>query len=169
MELTFPTGFVWGAATAAYQVEGGARDGGRGPSIWDTFAHTPGKVRNGDTGDTAADHYHRWAEDLELMAGLGLKGYRFSVAWPRVQPAGSGAVNQQGLDFYQRLVDGLLEHGIAPALTLYHWDLPQPLQDAGGWQSRDTAERPGLRPSPPRRCIHSTITSFRSYAKGEPA
>ncbi|HZG96528.1 MAG TPA: GH1 family beta-glucosidase [Mycobacteriales bacterium] len=141
MELTFPTGFVWGAATAAYQVEGGARDGGRGPSIWDTFAHTPGKVRNGDTGDTAADHYHRWAEDLELMAGLGLKGYRFSVAWPRVQPAGSGAVNQQGLDFYQRLVDGLLEHGIAPALTLYHWDLPQPLQDAGGWQSRDTAER----------------------------
>jgi beta-glucosidase len=137
----FPAGFVWGAATAAYQIEGAVRADGRGPSIWDTFSHTPDKVRNGDTGDVACDHYHRVDEDVALMAELGLRAYRFSVAWPRVVPTGSGAVNQAGLDFYSRLVDRLLEHGITPTATLYHWDLPQPLEDAGGWTNRATAER----------------------------
>ncbi|MDQ2748847.1 MAG: beta-glucosidase [Actinomycetota bacterium] len=139
--LTFPTGFVWGAATAAYQIEGAVQEDGRGTSIWDTFCDTPGRILNGDTGDVACDHYHRSAEDIAIMAGLGLNGYRFSVAWPRIVPTGSGAVNQAGLDFYSRLVDGLLEAGISPLLTLYHWDLPQPLQDAGGWANRDTASR----------------------------
>ncbi|GAA2610026.1 GH1 family beta-glucosidase [Actinomadura fulvescens] len=139
--MGFPAGFQWGVATAAYQIEGAVDEDGRGPSTWDTFAHTPGRVKDGHTGDVACDHYHRWPEDLELMAGLGIDSYRFSVAWPRVQPAGSGAVNAKGLDFYERLVDGLLERGISPAATLYHWDLPQPLEDAGGWMSRDTAYR----------------------------
>ncbi|MFY1701163.1 GH1 family beta-glucosidase [Micromonospora sp. WMMA1923] len=140
-QLTFPPGFLWGAATAAYQIEGAATEGGRGPSIWDTFSHTPGRVVGGHTGDVACDHYHRVASDVRLMAGLGLQSYRFSVAWPRVQPTGSGAANQQGLDFYRRLVDELLAHDIEPWLTLYHWDLPQPLEDAGGWPARDTAAR----------------------------
>ncbi len=139
--LRFPAGFVWGTATAAYQIEGAVAEDGRGPSIWDTFCHTPGRIHGGDTGDIAVDHYHRMAEDIALMAELGLNGYRFSVAWPRIVPAGSGAVNQAGLDFYARLVDGLLGHGIVPLLTLYHWDLPQPLQDTGGWANRDTAAR----------------------------
>lgn len=139
--LRFPDGFLWGTATASYQVEGAVGEDGRGVSIWDTFSHTPGKVFHGDTGDIAADHYHRWEDDVALMAGLGLNAYRFSIAWPRVQPAGSGPYEQRGLDFYRRLVDRLGEHGIVPAATLYHWDLPQPLQDAGGWSSRDTAER----------------------------
>jgi beta-glucosidase len=140
-ELEFPTGFVWGAATAAYQIEGAAAEDGRGPSIWDTFAHTPGRVLRGDTGDQAADHYHRFREDVTLMAGLGISAYRFSISWPRVLPEGSGQVNQQGLDFYRRLVDCLLEAGIQPWPTLYHWDLPQALEDAGGWPNRDTAYR----------------------------
>ncbi len=139
--LTFPAGFLWGAATAAYQVEGAANEEGRGVSIWDTFCKTPGKVTNGDTGDVACDHYHRYREDIELMAHLGLKAYRFSVAWPRILPAGIGGVNEAGLDFYDRLVDALLAKGIEPFATLYHWDLPQRLQDdLGGWPSRDIVE-----------------------------
>lgn len=137
----FPAGFLWGAATASYQIEGAATEDGRGPSIWDTFSHTPGRVRDGDTGDVACDSYHRWPEDVALLAGLGAGAYRFSVAWPRVQPTGSGEVNAAGLDYYERLVDGLVGAGIAPVLTLYHWDLPQALQDSGGWHARDTAQR----------------------------
>jgi beta-glucosidase len=137
----FPAGFLWGAATAAYQVEGAATEGGRGTSIWDTFSHTPGLVTGGDTGDVAADHFHRYREDVAMMSRLGLQSYRFSVAWPRVQPDGTGAPNQDGLDFYRRLVDELRSHDIEPWVTLYHWDLPQALQDAGGWTARDTAER----------------------------
>ncbi|MDG4766961.1 GH1 family beta-glucosidase [Solwaraspora sp. WMMD406] len=140
-QLFFPPGFLWGAATAAYQIEGAASVDGRTPSIWDTFSHTPGKVLGGDSGDVACDHYHRYRDDVGLMAELGLKSYRFSVSWPRVQPGGSGAANQAGLDFYRRLVDELLQHDIEPWLTLYHWDLPQPLEDAGGWPERDTAAR----------------------------
>jgi beta-glucosidase len=134
---------VWGAATSAFQVEGSTTADGRGPSIWDTFAATPGRISDGSTGDPAADHYRLWESDLDLIADQGLAAYRFSVAWPRIQPTGSGAVNQAGVDFYRRLVDGLLDRGIHPAITLYHWDLPQALQDAGGWPARDTAERFG--------------------------
>jgi beta-glucosidase len=139
--VRFPEGFLWGSATASYQIEGAVDEDGRGPSIWDTSSHTPGKVRHGDTGDIACDHYHRIEEDLDLMASLGLQAYRFSVAWPRVQPEGSGPVNQRGLDFYRRLVDGLRQRSIEPMLTLYHWDLPQALEDRGGWTSRETSER----------------------------
>jgi beta-glucosidase len=139
--LRFPAGFVFGAATASYQIEGAVDEDGRGPSIWDTFSHTPGKTHDGDTGDVATDHYHRYPEDVALMADLGLAAYRFSVAWPRVLPEGAGRVEQRGLDFYRRLVDELLEHGVEPWLTLYHWDLPQALQDQGGWAARDTAAR----------------------------
>jgi len=135
----FPKGFRFGTATASYQIEGAVREDGRAPSIWDTFSHTPGKVKNGDHGDVACDHYHRWREDLDLMQRLGLDAYRFSVAWPRVVPQGRGAVNARGLDFYDRLVDGLLERGLSPHATLYHWDLPQALQDRGGWTRRETA------------------------------
>ncbi|MGI5358480.1 GH1 family beta-glucosidase [Streptomyces sp. CA-252508] len=140
-ELTFPARFRWGTATAAYQIEGAADEDGRTPSIWDTFSRTPGKVRNGDTGDIAADHYHRMAEDVALMKDLGVTDYRFSVAWPRVQPTGRGPAVQKGLDFYRRLTDELLSADIRPVLTLYHWDLPQELEDAGGWPHRETAER----------------------------
>ncbi|MCC2268909.1 beta-glucosidase [Streptomyces sp. CT1-17] len=139
--VTFPPAFLWGAATSAYQIEGAAAEDGRTPSIWDTFSHTPGKVHNGDTGDTAADHYHRYRDDVALMKDLGLKAYRFSVSWSRVQPTGRGPAAQRGLDFYRRLVDDLLAAGIEPALTVYHWDLPQELEDAGGWPERDTAYR----------------------------
>ncbi|HEY9367111.1 GH1 family beta-glucosidase [Streptomyces sp.] len=139
--LSFPAGFRWGAATAAYQIEGAAAEDGRTPSIWDAFSRVPGRVRNGDTGDIAADHYHRMPEDIALMRVLGLTDYRFSVGWPRVQPTGRGPANQKGLDFYRRLVDDLLNAGIRPVATLYHWDLPQELEDAGGWPHRDTAER----------------------------
>jgi len=138
--LVFPPGFTFGSATASYQVEGAAAEDGRGPSIWDTFSHTPGRVWNGDTGDVACDHYHRWESDLDLMAELGLDAYRFSIAWPRIMPTGTGEVNRAGIDFYSRLVDGLLERGIRPVATLYHWDLPQPLEDAGGWPVRATAD-----------------------------
>lgn len=136
-----PNGFVYGAATASYQIEGGVTDGGRGVSVWDRFCAEPGHIKDGSTGEVACDHFHRHTEDVELMKHLGLDAYRFSIAWPRIQPSGSGAPNQAGLDFYDKLVDELLEAGIAPAATLFHWDLPQPLQDAGGWQSRETATR----------------------------
>ncbi|GAB3154583.1 GH1 family beta-glucosidase [Micromonospora sonneratiae] len=139
--LRFPDGFGWGAATSAYQIEGAAKDDGRGESIWDTFSHTPGRVHGGDTGDVAADHYHRYLADLDLMKDLGLRTYRFSISWPRIQADGTGKPNQRGLDFYRRLVAGLHERGIAPMATLYHWDLPQALQDVGGWESREVAYR----------------------------
>ncbi|MCX5195458.1 GH1 family beta-glucosidase [Streptomyces sp. NBC_00249] len=138
--LRFPRGFRWGTATAAYQIEGAATEDGRTPSIWDTFSHTPGRVSGGDTGDVATDHYHRMREDVALMKRLGVSDYRFSVAWPRVQPTGRGPAVQKGLDFYRRLADALLEAGIRPVATLYHWDLPQELEDAGGWPRRETAE-----------------------------
>jgi beta-glucosidase len=137
----FPVGFLWGAATAAYQIEGGAAEGGRSPSIWDTYSHTPGRTLNGATGDVAVDHFHRWPADLDTLRDIGVAAYRFSIAWPRVQPGGSGAFNPAGLAFYSALVDGLLERGIAPVVTLYHWDLPQELEDAGGWPNRDTVLR----------------------------
>ncbi|MCV0403964.1 MAG: beta-glucosidase [Chloroflexi bacterium] len=137
---TFPDGFAWGAATASYQIEGAVDADGRGPSIWDVFSHTPGRIRDGSTGDVACDHYHRWAADLDLAAQLGLDAYRFSIAWPRVIPDGDGDVNVRGLDFYDRLVDGLLERGIRPVATLYHWDLPQALEDRGGWAERSAAD-----------------------------
>jgi beta-glucosidase len=137
IDFLFPSGFLWGAATASYQVEGAAFDDGKGESIWDRFSHTPGKIANGDTGDVACDHYHRYREDVEIMRAIGLKAYRFSIAWPRILPQGDGVVNEAGLDFYDRLVDALLAAGIKPMATLYHWDLPQALQDRqGGWASR---------------------------------
>lgn len=138
---TFPSDFVFGSATASYQIEGAVHEGGRGPSIWDTFSHTPGKVLNRDTGDVAADHYHRVAEDVAIMKDLGLEAYRFSVAWPRIQPTGSGEPNAEGLAFYSDLVDRLVAAGIKPVVTLYHWDLPQALEDEGGWSNRETAYR----------------------------
>ena len=134
----FGPNFVFGAATAAYQIEGGQTDG-RGSSIWDTFSATPGNVKNGDTGRIAVDHYHRWPEDLDLVRDGGFDGYRFSLSWPRLIPEGTGAVNQAGLDFYDRLIDGMLERGLKPFATLYHWDLPSPLMDRGGWMNRDIA------------------------------
>jgi beta-glucosidase len=142
-DTPFPDDFVWGAATAAYQIEGAADEDGRGPSIWDTFSRTPGKTLNGDTGDVACDHYHRYPEDVALMRELGLGAYRFSIAWPRIFPSGSGRPNPAGLDFYKRLLDEIGAAGIEPWVTLYHWDLPQTLQDAGGWANRDTALRFG--------------------------
>jgi beta-glucosidase len=138
--LRFPDGFVWGAATSAFQIEGGAELDGRGPSIWDTFCATPGRVRGGDDARTATDHRRRMRDDVALMADLGVQAYRFSVAWPRVLPEGAGAISQPGLDFYRSLVDELLAQGITPVATLYHWDLPQALEDAGGWPVRATAE-----------------------------
>ena len=137
----FPADFVWGASTSSYQIEGAVDADGRGKSIWDIFCHTPGKVKGGDTGDVACDHYHRWPEDVEWLQRGGFSAYRFSTAWPRIMPAGAGAVEARGLDFYDRLVDGLLARGVAPWLCLYHWDLPQALQDQGGWLHRDIAEK----------------------------
>lgn len=139
-KLEFPNNFIWGTATASYQIEGAYDKDGKGESIWDRFSHTEGNVLNGDTGDEACDHYHRYQEDIELMKEIGLDSYRFSISWPRIMPSGKGEVNQKGLEFYSNLVDQLLEAGIEPAITLYHWDLPQALQDKGGWASRDTAE-----------------------------
>jgi beta-glucosidase len=139
--VRFPEEFLWGTATAAYQVEGAVNEDGRGTSIWDTFSHTPGNVLHGDTGDIACDQYDRLEEDLDLMAELDIRAYRFSVAWPRIQPEGRGTANQRGLDYYKRLVDGLHQRDIVPMLTLYHWDLPQALQDRGGWTSRETSVR----------------------------
>ena len=141
--MKFPDGLEWGAATAAYQIDGAAGQDGRGPSIWDTFSHTPGKVRDGDTGDVACDSYHRLDDDLALIEWLGLRAYRFSISWARVLPEGRGAVNRAGLDYYRRLLHGLAQRGVVPYVTLYHWDLPQALQDLGGWNNRDTADRFG--------------------------
>ncbi len=141
--LAFPKGFHWGTATASYQIEGAWNADGKGESIWDRFVRQPGKVKEGATGDVACDHYHRWAEDVALMKSLGMTSYRFSVAWPRIQPTGAGPANAKGLDFYSRLADALLRQGIRPFPTLYHWDLPQALEDAGGWANRDTAARFG--------------------------
>jgi len=137
----FPADFVWGVATSAFQIEGAATLDGKGPSNWDTFCRVPGAIADGSNGDVACDHYHRWAADLDIVQSLGVNAYRFSVSWPRVQPAGSGAWNDKGLDFYERLVDGLLARGVSPYLTLHHWDLPQALQDQGGWTHRDTVHR----------------------------
>jgi beta-glucosidase len=139
-KVTFPEDFVWGCATASYQIEGAWDEDGKGESIWDRFSHTPDHVRDGDTGDVACDHYHRYRGDVALMKELGLQSYRFSIAWPRIFPSGKGQVNQKGLDFYSRLVDELLAAGIMPFPTLYHWDLPQALQDEGGWANRETAQ-----------------------------
>jgi len=139
-KIKFPENFVWGAATASYQIEGAWDAHGKGESIWDRFSHTPGKVDKGDTGDVANDHYHLWRKDIGIMKKLGLKAYRFSTAWPRILPKGRGKVNQKGLDFYSKLVDGLLAANITPFVTLYHWDLPQTLEDEGGWVARSTAE-----------------------------
>ncbi|ANN17332.1 beta-glucosidase [Amycolatopsis orientalis] len=141
MTSTFPPGFRWGVATSAFQIEGATRSDGRGPSIWDTFATVPGAVAGGDTGEPAADHYHHWPRDLDLLTGLGVDSYRFSVSWPRIQPSGRGRVERRGIDFYRRVVEALRARGIEPFLTLYHWDLPQALEDEGGWRARDTAER----------------------------
>jgi beta-glucosidase len=138
-KLSFSHDFIWGVATSAYQFEGAHREDGCGTSIWDTFSHIPDKIRDNDNGDVAADHYHRWKEDIALMSELDIKAYRFSTAWPRILPDGKGSVNRKGLEFYDRLVDELLRRGIEPYVCLYHWDLPQPLQDKGGWPKRDTS------------------------------
>jgi beta-glucosidase len=137
----FPKDFVWGVATSAFQIEGGATLDGKGPSIWDTFCRVPGHIADGSNGDTACDHVHRWAHDLDIVKDLGVDAYRFSVSWPRVQPDGMGEWNAKGLDFYERLVDGMVERGIQPCLTLNHWDLPEALQARGGWAARDTVHR----------------------------
>jgi len=137
----FPEGFLWGVATSAYQIEGSVDVDGRGPSIWDTYSHMPGKIDGGGTGDVACDHYRRWREDVDLIASLDVNAYRFSIAWPRIFPTGAGPVEQRGLDHYSRLIDALLERGVEPVVTLYHWDLPQALEDEGGWRNRDTVER----------------------------
>lgn len=137
--MKLPEGFLVGTATAAYQIEGAWAEDGKGESVWDRFSHTPGKVKTGETGDVACDHYHRWKEDVELMGSMGLNAYRFSVSWPRVMPKGRGQVNEKGIQFYSRLVDALLAKGIRPLVTLYHWDLPQALEDEGGWVNRDIA------------------------------
>lgn len=139
MPAGFPENFIWGLAASAYQIEGAAHADGRGVSIWDTFSHTPGRTKFGETGDVACDHYHRYPEDISIMRSLGVKHYRFSTAWPRILPEGVGSINPAGLDFYDRLVDELLAAGIQPWLTLFHWDLPQTLQDRGGWSNRETA------------------------------
>src|SRR6478735_10181698 len=139
-ESKFPADFLFGAATASYQIEGAVDEDGRGPSIWDTFSHTEGKIWNGDTGDVATDHFHRYADDVAAMAELGLGAYRFSFAWPRIIPTGTGEVNTQGFAFYHRLLDELESKGIEPIATLYHWDLPQALEDKGGWPVRETAD-----------------------------
>jgi len=141
LRLQFPDNFLWGCATASYQVEGAVEADGRGASIWDTFSHTPGKTLHGHTGDVTCDHYHRYPEDIELMKRLGAGAYRFSLAWPRIQPTGSGSVNRAGIEHYRRLCGSLRDAGMKPVVTLYHWDLPQALQDAGGWPARDTAAR----------------------------
>ncbi len=140
-EIAFPRNFFWGAATASYQIEGAWNQDGKGESIWDRFAHTPGKIKNSDNGDVACDSYHRWREDIALLRAMNVNSYRFSVSWPRIQASGAGAANPKGVDYYSRLVDALLEAHIRPMVTLYHWDLPQALEDAGGWPNRDTASK----------------------------
>src|SRR5499426_3765985 len=170
---TFPAGFYWGAATSAYQIEGAWNEDGKGKSIWDTYAHTPGKIKNGDTGDVANDHYHRYREDVAMMKrDLAANAYRFSISWPRIFPEGTGTPNPKGVDFYSRLVDELKAAGIEPFATLYHWDLPQALQDRGGWQSRDIpkafADYAGFMAEKlSDRVKHFfTINEFRSFVDG---
>jgi beta-glucosidase len=178
--LRFPQGFLWGVSTASYQIEGAVEEGGRSPSIWDTFSHTPGAVENGDTGDVACDHYHRYVEDVGLIAGLGVGAYRFSLAWPRLQPSGRGALNEAGVDFYSRLIDELLERGIEPWPTLYHWDLPQTLEEEGGWPARDTTARFAEYAAAVYERLHDRVrywttlnepwcSAFLGYASGEHA
>ncbi len=178
--LSFPPGFVWGVATSAYQIEGAWNEDGRQPSIWDVFSHQPGRIRTGENGDSAADHYHRWQEDIALMSQMGLGAYRFSISWTRVLPQGSGAVNQAGIGFYDRLVDSLLEKGITPYPTLFHYDLPVPLHERGGWPNRDTAKYFGdyaailsQRLSDRATCwiTHNEpwVTAFMGYLSGEHA
>src|SRR5215510_1671567 len=169
----FPNGFFWGTATAAYQIEGAWNEDGKGKSIWDTYAHTPGKIKNGDTGDVANDHYHQYREDVAMMKrDLAANAYRFSISWPRIFPEGTGTPNPKGVDFYSRLVDELKAAGIEPFATLYHWDLPQALQDRGGWQSRDIskafAEYAGyIAEKLSDRVRHFfTINEFRSFVEG---
>src|SRR3954452_20793929 len=180
MMLRFPAGFAWGTATAAYQIEGSVHEDGRGPSIWDTFCNRPGTILNGDTGEVACDHYHRYREDVALLGYLGARSYRFSLAWPRLMPSGSGAINEAGLDFYKRLLDELQRRSIEPWITLYHWDLPQELQDAGGWPSRDAALRfaeyaAAVHERLPDRVRYWTTlnepfnSAFTAYASGEHA
>jgi beta-glucosidase len=140
-EITFPKSFFWGTATASYQIEGAWKEDGKGESIWDRFSHTPGKIKNGDTGDVACDSYHRWGEDIALIRAMNLNSYRFSISWPRIQPNGSGLANSKVIDYYSRIVDALLEAHVRPLVTLYHWDLPQALEDAGGWPNRDTGSK----------------------------
>lgn len=179
-QLDFPPGFLWGAATAAYQIEGAWNEDGKGESIWDRFCRMPGRIRTGETGDVACDHYHRYAEDVAMMAEMGLKSYRFSIAWPRIFPTGGNRPNQPGLDFYRRLLDALHAHNIIPMATLYHWDLPQALQDRGGWINRDTALRfaeyaaflfDRLGAETPFWVTHNEpfVTTFFGYGKGEKA
>ena len=159
-EILFPKNFYWGTATAAYQIEGAWREDGKGESIWDRFAHTPGRVKNGDTGDVACDSYHRWREDIALLKAMNLNSYRFSVSWPRIQAAGSGPANSKGIDYYSRLVDALLEARIRPFVTLYHWDLPQALDDAGGWLNRDTAARFADYVAPVARALGDRVSDW---------
>ena len=157
---SFPSNFLWGVATSSYQIEGGVFEDGRQASIWDTFAGTPGRILGGDTGSVACDHYHLWRDDLELLGSLGVNAYRFSVAWPRILPQGTGKVNHLGLDFYERLVDGLLERDIAPFCTLYHWDLPQALEDRGGWLNRDITEAFGEYADAVTRRLGDRVAAF---------
>ena len=140
MNIIFPKKFLWGAATASYQIEGSYNIDGKGESIWDKFTHTPGKIKNNENGDVAVDHYNRYKEDIKLMSDINMSAYRFSLAWTRILPEGKGSVNQKGLDFYSRLIEELLENNIKPLMTLYHWDLPQSIQDEGGWSNRDTSK-----------------------------
>ena len=139
MNILFPKNFLWGAATASYQIEGAFKSDGKGESIWDRFTHTEGKIKNNENGDIAVDHYNRYKEDVKLMSDIKMSAYRFSLAWTRILPEGKGTVNQKGIDFYSRLIDELLENNIKPLATLYHWDLPQKIQDNGGWSNRDTS------------------------------
>jgi len=164
----FPDGFLFGASTAAYQIEGAASEDGRGPSIWDKFSHTPGKIVGDDNGDVACDHYHRYPEDLALMRELGLNAYRLSTSWSRILPEGRGAMNAKGLEFYERLVDAVLGAGIEPWICLYHWDLPQALEDRGGWQNRDCA-RWACATSPPSTSPTSPSSRAMATASTPPA
>ena len=134
-QIHFPENFIWGTATSAYQIEGAVKEDGRGESVWDRFCNTPGMIRTGETGEIACDHYHRYREDIDIMAKIGIKAYRFSIAWPRIIPDGVGLINEKGLDFYDRLIDCLLHNNIKPVVTLFHWDLPQKLEEQGGWPS----------------------------------
>lgn len=165
--IPFPRNFFWGTATASYQIEGAWNEDGKGESIWDRFAHTQGKIKNSDTGDVACDSYHRWRQDIALMRAMNLNSYRFSISWPRIQPSGSGSANSLGLDYYSRLVDALLEAGIRPFVTLYHWDLPQALEDAGGWPNRDTAARFAEYVALVARSLGDRVTSWMLF--NEPA